>query len=69
MDKEIIYDTIGLQYNNTRRADKFLVNRFRHFLHPIKGENYLGHRLRNGKLHVRFWRATIINFTALTRAK
>lgn len=41
MNKEVIYDTIGLQYNKTRRADKFLVNRFRHFLYPVKGENYL----------------------------
>lgn len=41
MNEPAIYDTIGLQYNETRRADKFLADRFRYFLSPIKKENYL----------------------------
>ena len=41
MNEPAIYDTIGLQYNETRRADKFLADRLRYFLSPVKEENYL----------------------------
>ncbi len=38
---EIIYDTIGANYNNTRTADPFLVSRLLHFLQPAKDNLYL----------------------------
>lgn len=35
------YDKIGINYNQTRKADPFLVSRFRHFLAPDYGGKYL----------------------------
>ncbi len=36
-----LYNQIGIEYNATRQADKFLTARFREFLSPQTGENYL----------------------------
>ncbi len=41
MNEAAIYNNIGVDYDATRRADKFLTKRFRHFLSPAKNENYL----------------------------
>ena len=41
MYEAAIYNKIGIEYNATRRADKFLTKRFREFLSPQKNENYL----------------------------
>jgi ubiquinone/menaquinone biosynthesis C-methylase UbiE len=35
------YDKIGIGYNRTRKADKYLVGRFYHHLNPEKGKQYL----------------------------
>jgi len=36
-----LYNTIGVNYNETRRADPFLTERFLHFLQPGPGKSYL----------------------------
>ena len=41
MSESALYNKIGIEYNETRRADKFLTGRFRQFLSPQKNENYL----------------------------
>jgi ubiquinone/menaquinone biosynthesis C-methylase UbiE len=41
MAETALYNKIGVDYNETRRADEFLTERFRAFLSPVKGENYL----------------------------
>ena len=41
MSETALYNKIGIEYNATRRADKFLTGRFREFLSPQKNENYL----------------------------
>lgn len=41
MDENALYNKIGTAYNETRRADSFLTERFRQFLSPAEGENYL----------------------------
>ncbi len=41
MSETALYNKIGIEYNATRRADKFLTGRFREFLSPAKNENYL----------------------------
>ena len=41
MFETALYNKIGIEYNATRRADKFLTGRFREFLSPQKNENYL----------------------------
>lgn len=41
MDKTPLYNKIGADYNETRRADRFLTERFRRFLSPTEAENYL----------------------------
>lgn len=38
---EVIYDSIGKNYNSTRRADPFIVSRLLHFLKPRKDGTYL----------------------------
>jgi ubiquinone/menaquinone biosynthesis C-methylase UbiE len=41
MDENALYNKIGTVYNETRRADRFLTERFRRFLSPAADENYL----------------------------
>lgn len=41
MDKLALYNKIGVEYDETRRADEFLTKRFRNFLSPAENENYL----------------------------
>ncbi len=41
MTETAIYNIIGIEYNETRRADEFLTMRFRDFLSPTENENYL----------------------------
>ncbi|MGI9056907.1 MAG: class I SAM-dependent methyltransferase [Pyrinomonadaceae bacterium] len=41
MNEDALYNKIGSEYNETRRADQFLTSRFRQFLSPVKNENYL----------------------------
>lgn len=41
MDEAVLYNKIGVEYNETRCADVFLTTRFQHFLSPIEDENYL----------------------------
>ena len=41
MDENTLYNKIGIGYNETRRADRFLTSRFRQFLSPSARENYL----------------------------
>ena len=41
MHKAALYNKIGINYNETRRADKFLTQRFHSFLSPAENENYL----------------------------
>lgn len=41
MNEDALYNKIGIEYNETRRADGFLTNRFQYFLAPKKSENYL----------------------------
>lgn len=39
--RETLYDKIGLNYNRTRKADRYIVNCLKHFLQPKAGECYL----------------------------
>jgi ubiquinone/menaquinone biosynthesis C-methylase UbiE len=41
MNENALYNKIGTAYNETRRADRFLTERFRRFLSPAANENYL----------------------------
>jgi SAM-dependent methyltransferase len=41
MSENALYNKIGIDYNETRRADNFLTTRFRQFLSPSANENYL----------------------------
>jgi len=41
MQEEIKYNKIGVGYNQTRKADKFLTERLYHFLNPAKDGVYL----------------------------
>jgi ubiquinone/menaquinone biosynthesis C-methylase UbiE len=41
MNENALYNKIGSAYNETRRADRFLTERFRRFLSPAANENYL----------------------------
>lgn len=41
MKEAALYNKIGVEYNETRRADEFLTERFRHFLSLVENENYL----------------------------
>jgi len=36
-----VYDSIGINYNSTRRADPYIVSRLLHFLNPTQGGAYL----------------------------
>ncbi len=41
MNEDALYNKIGSEYNETRRADEFLTMRFHRFLSPVENENYL----------------------------
>ncbi len=53
------YDTIGVDYNSTRRADKYLASRMMYHLSPDKSEKYLDIGCGTGNYTAALWKEGI----------